>query len=194
MNQPSSFLFVFGEWGEVTCWLPWPWKFGGLHKTHSWKKNLLDRHQLLANQTDINTTVSSHWLGIAVPSAWKYPQAGNPQQRCCFSDTLPLWVTWPGARHKGSEGPAVTSPQQVAQTTTQSSVGVRGPGGAGSFCEPSSLLLFSNHYHQSPAEWWLPTNCTWLAAYQCTNATIHTKIKNEKLNSALSKPLSLFLL
>lgn len=76
----------------------------GLHKIFSWK-NVLDIHQLLANQTDINTTVSSHLSGTTEQSCTEVSTgrtAPTPsQQRRCFSDKLPPQVTWPSARNTG---------------------------------------------------------------------------------------------
>jgi hypothetical protein len=75
-------------------------------------KNLLAIHQLLANQTDINTTVSRHLLGNPVQRCIKASRAAHdPWQRYCLSDILLLQATGPSARSKGREGLEATTPQ-----------------------------------------------------------------------------------
>lgn len=88
-------------------------------------KNVLDRQQVLANQTDINPTVSSHFPGGAVRSCTKASTGRtNPQQRRCFPDRRCRRQQAQG-QERGSEGQQAPSLQQHG-TPTNSYSGCEG--------------------------------------------------------------------
>lgn len=164
----------------------------GLHKIFSWK-NVLDIHQLLANQTDINTTVSSRLSGTTVQSCMEVftgRTAPTPsQQRRCFSDKLPLQVTRPSARNTGLRGwrhllPAAEPQQQQWCREKWAGAAPANP--------TSRLGLWAHQPHSGSSNPSIPPSLAGMATSSCarlhTAVLTSTKIKNEKVDRVLSKP------
>ena len=162
----------------------------GLHKIFSWK-NVLDIHQLLANQTDINTTVSSHLSGTTVQSCTEVSTgrtAPTPsQQSRCFSDKLPPQVTWPSARNTGLRDWRHLLPARAPAAATA----LWEAGGRGS-CKPHLQSHVVSPLVPPRLLQPLPLVLAGMITSSCTRlhtaVIISTKIKNEKVNRILSKP------
>lgn len=164
LEKHESILFLLlGE--KVIFWLSWPRILLVYTIFLAGKKNLLDIQPLLANQTDINTTVSIHLSGIAVQSSMKVSIGRTPPLHlsrdaafqtnchCRWHGPVPGTQAVRDWRHLLPAQQSTTSGNRAREQKRASKAPLQAPLPV-SRCEPISLTFTSPTITISPWQKW----------------------------------------